>query len=127
MPTWELLQDATQIVAYAVAYHLDPAVVAAVMVRESTCRRDAEHASGAFGLMGLLHPTELERADFVLNIAAGVRLLAKYRDWCHGDVARTLTAYNRGPGRARRNCRPSSYSAKVLGVQAQIQTTVSQR
>lgn len=127
VPQWELLQDATQIVGYAVAYRLDPAVVAAVMVRESTCRRDAEHASGASGLMGLLHPSAPERADFVLNIAAGVRLLARYRDRCQGDVARTLTAYNRGPGKRRRNCKPSGYSADVLRYQAQIQATVSLR
>lgn len=121
VPRHELLQDATQIVGYAAAYEFDPVMAAAVMVRESTCRRDAKNkVTGALGLMGLMHPSDLEREDYVANIRGGVLLLAQYRRRCTGDLRRALTAYNRGPGSRARNCRASTYSAEVLAIEAQI-------
>jgi soluble lytic murein transglycosylase len=90
-------------------YELDPALVAAVIYRESKFDPDAESSSGAIGLMQLLPDTAMGIATFTegtgfevddlydpeINVRYGSfylrRLLRKY-----GDERLALAAYNAG-------------------------------
>lgn len=117
VPKAELRQDAQVLVATATQYRLAPALLAAVMVRESTCRRDVVNArSGAGGLMGILRRVPGE--TFQQNIQAGAKLLAEYRKRC-GDVGFALTSYNRGPNGGK-NCRVTPYATEVLELESRI-------
>jgi soluble lytic murein transglycosylase len=95
---------------HARKYELDPALVAAVIYRESKFDADAESSSGAIGLMQLLPDTALGIASFTegnrfrvddlydpeINVRYGSfylqRLLRKYDD----DERLALAAYNAG-------------------------------
>lgn len=94
---------------HAANYHLDPALLAAVIYRESKFRPDAVSTSGAIGLMQLLPETakgiatltggtRFRIADLYnpeINVRYGAfylrRLLRKY-----GDLRTALAAYNAG-------------------------------
>jgi soluble lytic murein transglycosylase len=94
---------------HARKYELDPALVAAVIYRESKFDADAESSSGAIGLMQLLPDTALGIASFTegnrfrvddlydpeINVRYGSfylrRLLRKY-----DDERLALAAYNAG-------------------------------
>jgi soluble lytic murein transglycosylase len=94
---------------HAKNYDLDPALLAAVIYRESKFRSDAVSASGAIGLMQLLPATAKGIAQLTggsafkvadlydpeINVRYGAfylrRLLRKY-----GDVRTALAAYNAG-------------------------------
>jgi soluble lytic murein transglycosylase len=94
---------------HASRYELDPALVAAVIYRESKFDADAESSSGAIGLMQLLPDTALGIASFTegnrfrvddlydpeINVRYGSfylrRLLRKY-----DDERLALAAYNAG-------------------------------
>ena len=102
------------VVGYAHIYHLDPALVAAVIYEESRFRPDTESSAGAIGLMQLLpstargialhtggHKFRIPQDLYVpdLNIRYGCWYLAhlrhKYAGHPHaGDLA--LAAYNAG-------------------------------
>jgi soluble lytic murein transglycosylase len=102
------------VVGYAHIYHLDPALVAAVIYEESRFRPDTESSAGAIGLMQLLpstargiavhtggHRFRIPQDLYVpdLNIRYGCWYLAhlrhKYAGHPHaGDLA--LAAYNAG-------------------------------
>ena len=95
---------------HARQYELDPALVAAVIYRESKFDPDAESSEGAIGLMQLLPDTALGIASFTegtrfrvedlydpeINVRYGSfylqRLLRKYDD----DERLALAAYNAG-------------------------------
>ncbi len=97
------------VVAHARNYDLDPALLAAVIYRESKFRADAVSESGAIGLMQLLPATAKGIATYTggsrfrvsdlydpeLNVRYGSfylrRLIRKY-----GSVALALAAYNAG-------------------------------
>jgi soluble lytic murein transglycosylase len=94
---------------HARQYELDPALVAAVIYRESKFEADAESSEGAIGLMQLLPDTALGIATFTegtrfrvedlydpeINVRYGSfylrRLLRKYE-----DTSLALAAYNAG-------------------------------
>ena len=94
---------------HADRYELDPALLAAVIYRESKFEADAESSSGAIGLMQLLPDTALGIASFTegtrfrvqdlyepeINVRYGSfylrRLLRKYE-----DERLALAAYNAG-------------------------------
>jgi soluble lytic murein transglycosylase len=95
------------------AAHLDPLLVLAVMRVESEFDEDATSFRGARGLMqlrpstlaflakreGLKLPVEEIQADPVLSTRLAVRYLAQLSRSFHGDLDRTLMAYNAGPHR----------------------------
>jgi soluble lytic murein transglycosylase len=97
------------VVGHARNYELDPALLAAVIYRESKFRADARSSSGAIGLMQILPATakgialhtggsKFRVADLwnpEINVRYGAfylrRLIDKY-----GDVRLALAAYNAG-------------------------------
>lgn len=81
--------------------HLDPALVQAVIQTESGWNPYAVSPKGAFGLMQLI-PSTAERYgvgdvfDPVQNINGGTRYLRELLDRYHGDLQKSLAAYNAG-------------------------------
>jgi soluble lytic murein transglycosylase-like protein len=87
----------------ATAADLDPALVLAVVVRESAGDPDAVSRRGAQGLMQLMPPTARELgvsdpADPLQNLQGGARYLAGLLRRYDGDLDLALAAYNAGPG-----------------------------
>jgi len=116
-PRAELRQDAQALVTIGARYHLEPSLLAAVMVVESTCRRDVKHPrTGAGGLMGILH--RIPNETYIDNINASAKLVSEYRVRC-GDRGFALSSYNMGP-RGGKNCRTTRYSERVLEYERQI-------
>ena len=87
-------------------YHIDPAIVMAMIWRESGFRADAVGDDGnAFGLMQIWpywHSGRMERLgctdllDPYQNVVVGINYLAESIDRYDGDVAKGLVAYNQG-------------------------------
>jgi hypothetical protein len=93
-----------QIVSEAAARHdLDPALVKAVISTESGWNQYAVSPKGAMGLMQLV-PSTAERFgvgdpyDPAQNIEGGTAYLKELLDRYHGDLTKSLAAYNAGPG-----------------------------
>jgi Transglycosylase SLT domain len=93
-----------QIVREAAARHdLDPALVKAVISTESGWNQYAVSPKGAMGLMQLI-PSTAERFgvgnpyDPAQNIEGGTAYLKELLDRYHGDLTKSLAAYNAGPG-----------------------------
>lgn len=87
-------------------YHIDPAIVMAMIWRESGFRADAVGDNGnAFGLMQIWpywHGGRMERLgctdllDPYQNVVVGIDYLAENTRRYDGDVAKALVAYNQG-------------------------------
>ena len=87
-------------------YHIDPAIVMAMIWRESGFRADAVGDNGnAFGLMQIWpywHGGRMERLgctnllDPYQNVVVGIDYLAENTRRYDGDVAKGLVAYNKG-------------------------------
>jgi soluble lytic murein transglycosylase-like protein len=81
--------------------NLDPALIGAVIQTESDWNPYAVSRKGAFGLMQLL-PSTAERYDVrdvfdpAQNINGGTRYLRDLLDHYHGDLKKSLAAYNAG-------------------------------
>lgn len=81
--------------------NMDPALVSAVIQAESNWNPYAVSRKGAFGLMQLL-PSTAERYDVrdvfdpAQNIKGGTRYLRDLLDHYHGDLKKSLAAYNAG-------------------------------
>lgn len=123
----ELHHVAVQLVGWGAGHAIEPEMLAAVAIRESTFNATARSTfayrrGGALlvghsiGLMGVRELPDEKRDLYNLsnNVSAGAALLAAAFKRCKGDVPRGLTAYNRGPGKNAKNCRPSKYSVEVL-------------
>lgn len=87
--------------AAAARNNLDPALVQAVIQTESNWNPFAVSRKGAFGLMQLL-PSTAERYgvrdvfDPAQNVNGGTRYLRDLLDRFHGDLKKSLAAYNAG-------------------------------
>lgn len=87
-------------------HHIDPAIVMAMIWRESGFRSDAVGDNGnAFGLMQIWpywHSARMERLgctdllDPYQNVVVGIDYLAENTRRYDGDIAKALVAYNQG-------------------------------
>ena len=97
------------VAGHAANYHLDPALLAAVIYQESKFRADARLSSGAIGLMQLLPDTALGIAQrtggtsFRVDDLLDPELNIRYGSWYlrhlldkYGDEETALAAYNAG-------------------------------
>lgn len=81
---------------------IDPLLLTAVARRESAFNPNSVSTAGACGLMQLL-PTTARRLgvsdifDVRQNVFGGAKYLRMLLDAYHGDLDRTLAAYNAGP------------------------------
>ena len=93
--------------AAAARNNLDPALVQAVIQTESNWNPYAVSRKGAFGLMQLI-PSTAERYgvgdvfDPVQNVNGGTRYLRDLLDRFHGDLKKSLAAYNAGEDAVQR-------------------------
>ena len=92
-----------EIAGAAEATNLDPALILAVVVRESGGDPGAVSNRGAQGLMQLMPDTARELGvddahDPGQNLRGGARYLARMLDRYAGDLDLALAAYNSGPG-----------------------------
>jgi hypothetical protein len=88
-------------------YHVDPALVRAVIHAESAFRPGARSSKGALGLMQLMPDTarDMGVVDVMSpddNIEGGVRYLAWLLDQNSGNTMLATAAYNAGPGAVKR-------------------------
>jgi hypothetical protein len=101
MPYGRLIHEKSQ------KYGVDPALVAAVIEQESSFKPRARSQVGARGLMQLMPGTGRDMGarnlyDPDQNVDAGVRYIKYLNARFHGDLKKTLAAYNAGEGNVER-------------------------
>jgi hypothetical protein len=117
----------------AVIHDVDPALISAIIMAESSFNPQAVSRRGARGLMQLMPATArslgvLDSFDPGWNIDGGVRYFRYLLDRFDGDVYLSLAAYNAGSQnvRAYRGVPPfretRDYIKKVLDYQARFQS-----
>lgn len=92
----------------AAKYNLDPALIKAVIKKESSFNPRAGSSAGARGLMQLMPGTFREMGgrnamDPRDNIMAGAKYLSQMLRQHNGDMSLALAAYNAGPGNVRKH------------------------
>ena len=91
---------------YAKQYHLDPALLRAVIKTESDFRQHAISRRGAVGLMQLTPATAAtlrvsDSYDSIQNIRGGAKQLRHLLNLYQGDLPLALAAYNAGVHRVK--------------------------
>ena len=127
VPLSDELQD--HIAKTCEKYHIDPAIVTAMIFKESNYRAYALGDSGkSYGLMQIQKRWQAERMeelgvddlfDPFQNVTVGVDILAGHIEAYDGNVEMALVAYNMGGAGAKKNCfskgvYSSKYSRAVL-------------
>ncbi len=89
--------------ASAAAWHVDKALVKAIVANESAFDPNATSPTGAQGLMQLEPATAAELGvtdpyDPAQNLRGGTRYVRGLLDRFHGDLPRAMAAYNAGAG-----------------------------
>jgi hypothetical protein len=122
-PFWRpvISQWADQIHAVAVAYQIDPDLIAAVVLAESHGDPVAVSRVGAVGLMGIMpveagfawRPTTEALKDPEVNLDWGTAILADILRQSGGDLSTALAAYNGGWTQLDKRV-PRTYAAEVL-------------
>ena len=118
----------------AARYHLDPAMIRAVMQAESAFNAMAVSPVGAMGLMQLMPDVAAEQGaddpmDPRQNIMAGSRYLRQLLNACRGNVKLALASYNAGPGAVKKygSVPPfketRNYVKKITGLLAEAHDT----
>jgi len=106
-PTWVSPTNDAAFRNAARAVDLSPALLAAVAWRESNFRSDRVSRAGAQGEMQLMPATAqdvgVDPAKPDQNLRGGALYLRRLLDHYQGDLARSLAAYNAGPGAVDRN------------------------
>lgn len=95
------------ITKYAQDYNVDPNLIKAIMMQESSGKVNARSPVGAGGLMQLMPPTarELGVKDVnnpVENIRGGVQYISEKLNEFNGDINLALAAYNAGAGAVKK-------------------------
>jgi soluble lytic murein transglycosylase-like protein len=103
---------------------IEPALVRAVMQRESAFHPCAVSIKGALGLMQLMPATLAQfhvsdPFDPAQSVHAGVAFLRTLLDKYQGDLRLTLAAYNAGPARVE-NTDPATYPSETKNYVADI-------
>ena len=92
--------------AAATRYSVSPALLAALVWRESRWQPTAISRKGAVGLTQLMPSTAramtVDARDPAANLEGGAHYLRQMLDLFDGDIERALAAYNAGPGRVLR-------------------------
>lgn len=92
-------------------YQVEPALIYAVIMKESLFSKNVVSKSGAYGLMQMILSTGKDMKRDVtpeellnpqINIDLGTRYLKILLDRYHGDVTKTIAAYNGGMGNVDR-------------------------
>ena len=101
IPFGELIHEKSQ------KYDVDPALVAAVIEQESRFKVKARSQVGARGLMQLMPRTgrwmgARDLYDPEQNVDAGVKYIKYLNERFHGDMRKTIAAYNAGEGNVQR-------------------------
>jgi soluble lytic murein transglycosylase len=106
---WYPLHYSSIVRGHAANYHIDPALLAAVIEQESKFRADARSSAGAIGLMQLLPATaegiaiHTGGSKFVVSDLFDPEINVRYGAWYlhhllqrYGDEETALAAYNAG-------------------------------
>ena len=106
---WYPLHYSSIVRGHAANYHIDPALLAAVIEQESKFRADARSSAGAIGLMQLLPATaegiaiHTGGSKFVVSDLFDPEINIRYGAWYlhhllqrYGDEETALAAYNAG-------------------------------
>ena len=87
-------------------YGISPALLSAVAKQESGFNPNAKSGAGASGLMQLMpgtaHSLGVDPMNPISAVDGAARLLSGYMKQYNGDIAKTLAAYNAGPGAVAR-------------------------
>ncbi|HLK32168.1 MAG TPA: lytic transglycosylase domain-containing protein [Terriglobales bacterium] len=108
IPSPATISDTAAAVSTASARHqVDSDFITSVIHAESSYNPHAVSPKGAEGLMQLMPGTASKLGvenpfDPAANVEGGTRYLRQLLDYYHGDMAKTLAAYNAGPHRVAR-------------------------
>jgi soluble lytic murein transglycosylase-like protein len=105
-PRYSKQEISRAIAWYAKKYHLDPALLRAVIKTESDFRQHAVSPKGAVGLMQLTPATAAtlrvgDAYDSIQNIRGGAKQLRHLLNLYQGDLPLALAAYNAGVHRVK--------------------------